>query len=72
MQNIERSNNNKLVTKVFQRGLEMIKTRSAYIEDKLYYRDWTIREHGKKKVIKQTYNAGHPIKGSKCILNIIA
>lgn len=57
--------NHKIITKVFQRGLETIKTRSAYINDKLYYRDWTLSSHNKKRVIKQSYNAGHPIKGSR-------
>lgn len=41
---IDRSGANKLITKYFQRGLQSIETRSAYIGDKLYYRDWTIKE----------------------------
>lgn len=63
------SNNHKLVTKTFQRGLETVETKSAYINNKLYYRDWTVSSYGKKKVIKQTYNAGQPIKESKSTID---
>ena len=66
-QKVETFNNNthKIITKSFQRGLQTIETKSAYIDDKLYYRDWVINSYNKKRVIKQTYNAGHPIKGSR-------
>ena len=67
------SNNHKVVTKTFQRGLKTIETKSAYMGDKLYYRDWTISSYGKKKIIKQTYNnAGQPIKESKSIIDYSA
>ena len=69
---IDRSGANKVVTKYFQRGLQNIETRSAYIGDKLYYRDWTIR--GFKKVTKyfQSYNNGIPFKNSRHKLDIDA
>lgn len=64
------SNNHKLVTKTFQRGLKTIETKSAYIDNKLYYRDWAISSYKNKKVIKQTYNnAGQPIKESKSTID---
>ena len=63
------SNNHKLVSKVFQRGLKTIKTKSAYIDNKLYYRDWTISSYNNKRVIKQTYIAGQPVKESKSVID---
>lgn len=63
------SNNHKLVSKVFQRGLKTIETKSAYIDNKLYYRDWTISSYKNKKVIRQTYIAGQPVKESKFIID---
>ena len=62
-------NNHKLISKVFQRGLKTIETKSAYTDNKLYYRDWTISSYKNKRIIKQTYIAGQPIKESKSIID---
>ena len=62
---IDRSGTNKLITKYFQRRLQNIEIRSAYANDKLYYRDWTIREF--RKVIRyfQSYSNEVPCKNSR-------
>ena len=69
---IERSGNNKLITKHFQRGLQTIETRSAYIGDKLYFRDWNIKEFRKTVKYFQSYNNGIPFKNSRHKLDIDA
>lgn len=69
---VDRSGANKLITKYFQRGLQSIETRSAYIGDKLYYRDWTIREFRKTVKYFQSYNNGIPFKNSRHKLDIDA
>lgn len=69
---VEKSGNNILVTKHFQRGLQDVKTRSAYIGDKLYYRDWTIREFRKTIKFSQSYNSGIPFKNSRHKLDLEA
>lgn len=63
------SNNHKLISKVFQRGLKTIETKSAYIDNELYYRDWTVSSYNNKRIIKQTYIAGQPIKESKSVID---
>ena len=66
-QKIETSNwnNHKLITKVFQRGHETIETKSAYINDELYNRNWVKSSYKKREVINQSYYKGKPIKGSR-------
>lgn len=61
---------NKLVEKTFQRGLQTIQTKSAYINDKLYFRSWDISQYGKRILRKQSYLSGHPIKGMATKLDI--
>lgn len=63
---------NKLVHKIFQRGLQTIKSTSAYIGDKLYYRKWIVDEYKHTKKLSQSYNAGQPIKGSQSIIDFYA
>lgn len=70
-QTVETVHNNKLIEKTFQRGLQTIKTKSAYIHNKLYYRDWDISEFGKRTIRKQSYLSGIPIKGMTTKLDII-
>lgn len=69
---VERSGNNKLVTKQFQRGLQSVNTKSAYINDKLYYREWIIREYNKFVKYIQSYNNGIPFKNSRHKLDLEA
>lgn len=63
---------NNIVRKTFQRNLQTIETVSGYIDNKLYYRSWEISEYGRKQKFSQAYNAGHPIKGSKSVLDFYA
>ena len=71
-QYVDKSGMNTIVTKYFQRGLQNIETRSAYIDGKLYYRDWTIREFKKMTKYFQSYNNGIPFKNSRHKLDINA
>ena len=58
----EMSGLNKVVTKSFQRDLQHIDTKSAYINDKLYFREWIIKEFNRIRKYSQVYNNGKPIK----------
>jgi hypothetical protein len=69
---VESSGLNKIICKTFQRGLQTVSTRSAYINNKLYFRSWRIDAHDRLTKISQAYNAGHPIKGSKSVLDLYA
>lgn len=60
----------KIVTKTFQRNFQTIKAKSAYYNDKLYYRSWNINQYKHTKKLSQSYSNGNPIKGSKSILDI--
>lgn len=71
-ESIDRVGNNKVITKSFQRGLQTIETKSAYIGDKLYYRDWVIREFRRTVKYMQSYNGGVPFKNSRHKLDINA
>lgn len=71
-QKIEQVGLNKIVRKTFQRNLQTINSTSAYIDNKLYYRSWEISEYGRKQKFSQSYNAGHPIKGTKSVLDFYA
>jgi len=69
-QNIERWHCNKLIQKTFQRNLQTIDTKSAYLMDRLYFREWKISEYGKPdRIIRQSYFKGKPVKGSKIDYN---
>ena len=61
----ETSGLNKIVTKSFQRGLQQVDTKSAYINDKLYFREWIIKEFNRIKKIFQAYNNGIPFKNCR-------
>ena len=61
----ETSGLNKIVTKSFQRGLQQVDTKSAYINDKLYFREWIIKEFNRIKKISQAYNNGIPFKNCR-------
>lgn len=61
----ETSGLNKVITKCFQRGLQQIDTKSAYIDNKLYFRAWVIREFGKLTKYSQVYFNGAPFKDSR-------
>ena len=41
---------NKLVEKHFIRNSKAIDTKSAYYNGKLYYREWSIKEHARPKI----------------------
>lgn len=69
-QKTETSGMNKIIEKTFQRGLQTINTKSAYIDGKLYHRVWDISEYGKRIIRKQSYLGGHPIKGSGVKLDV--
>lgn len=71
IQKIEHTGPNTIIRKTFQRGLQTVNTTSAYIDNKLYFRRWEISEYGKLRRLSQTYNAGHPIKGSRSILDLV-
>lgn len=65
--------NNKLVTNTYQRGLQTIESKSAYLKDKLYFRSWEIRDAlGNVRKLSQSYSNGQPIKGSQSIINYYA
>ena len=59
------SGSNRVVTKCFQRGLQQVDTKSAYIGDKLYFREWIIKEFGRIQKFFQSYNNGVPCKNSR-------
>ena len=60
----------KLITKTFQRNLQTIESRSAFINDKLYYRSWRVEDAlGNVKKLSQVYDNGKPIPGTQSIIN---
>lgn len=61
----ETSGMNKVVTKCFQRGLQQVDTKSAYINNKLYFREWIIKEFNRIRKMSQAYNNGVPFKNSR-------
>lgn len=64
--------NHKLVTKTFIRNFNIIDSKSAYKDNKLYFRSWEIRDSfGHVKKLSQSYYNGKPIKGSQSILDIV-
>lgn len=68
-QNTYTSGATKLIKKVFQRGLQTIECKSAYNNNKLYFRSWKIDEYNKSKKISQAYSNGKPIKKSRSIID---
>ena len=65
-QRISKCGNHKLVTKHFQRNLDDVKTKSAYVDNKLYYREWIVEGYNKAVRYFQTYSRkGIPFKHSK-------
>lgn len=69
---IEQFGKNTLVYKSFVRNNQYINTTSAYIDNKLFHRTWDIVEVGKRKILKQSYNANIPIPKSRTCLDIKA
>lgn len=63
---------NKVVTKCFQRGLQQVDTKSAYINDKLYFREWVIKEFNRIRKISQAYNNGVPFKNCRSNIDYYA
>ena len=61
----ENSGLNRVVHKSFQRGLQQVDTKSAYIGDKLYFREWIIKEFNRIQKFSQSYNNGIPFKNSR-------
>ena len=53
---------NKVITKKFQRNLQQVDTKSAYINNKLYFREWIVREFDRIQKFSQVYNNGIPFK----------
>ena len=68
----ETSGTNKVVTKCFQRGLQQVDTKSAYINDKLYFREWIIKEFNRIRKISQVYNNGVPFKNLRTNIDYYA
>ena len=68
----ETSGTNKVVTKCFQRGLQQVDTKSAYINDKLYFREWIIKEFDRIRKISQVYNNGVPFKNLRTNIDYYA
>lgn len=65
--------NHRMIVKVFQRNLQTIESKSAFLNDKLYYRAWEIRDAlGNVKKLSQVYEDGKPIYGSQSIINYYA
>ena len=71
-QTVETVGLNKVITKTFQRNLDTITSQSAYINDSLYFRRWTINGFNKKQVKFQSYHNGKVIKGSQGGLDVQA
>jgi len=71
-QSVENTGLNTIIRKSFQRGLQTIEATVAKIGDKTYYKSWVISEYGHKKKISMSYNSGHPIKGSKSVVDFYA
>ena len=70
---IEQSGGGKIVRKIFQRNYQTIETKSAYINDKLYFREWKIKEYDNSfKKYMQAYSNGKPFKNSKQVLDFSA
>ena len=69
---IEQLGKNTLVYKSFVRNNQYIDTTSAYIDNKLFHKTWDIVEVGKRKILKQSYNANIPIPKSRTSLDIKA
>lgn len=61
----ENSGLNKIVTKCFQRNLQNIKTRSAYTNDNLYFREWIVEGYNTCTGYRQSYYKNNPIKESR-------
>lgn len=69
MQNIYKSGTTKIIKKVFQRGLQTIECKSAYNNNKLYFRSWKIDEHNRTRTLSQAYSDNKPIKKSRSIID---
>ena len=69
MQNIYKSGTTKIIKKVFQRGLQTIECKSAYNNNKLYFRSWKIDEHNRTRTLSQAYSDSKPIKKSRSIID---
>ena len=68
-----RSAGAELVIKHFQRGLQEVETKSAYINGRLYYREWIVKELNKAVKYFQSYQRnGIPFKNSRQKLDIKA
>ena len=68
-----RSGGAELITKHFQRNLQQVDTKSGYINGRLYYREWIIREFNKAIKYFQSYQKnGIPFKNSMCKLDLNA
>lgn len=40
---------NKIISKVFLRNSQIVRTKTAYNNGKLYYKEWSIEEHASSK-----------------------
>ena len=70
---VTKSGSAELVTKHFQRNLQQVQTKSGYINGRLYYREWIIREYKKAVKYFQSYQKnGIPFKNSMCKLDLNA
>ena len=47
-QDVERSGFHKVIKKIFHRNSQEIKTRTAFFNNRLYYREWNIKENGER------------------------
>ena len=71
--NIARSGTSTLVTKSFQRNLQQIDTKSGYIGNRLYYREWIVKGYNKAVKYFQSYNSkGIPFKNSSQKIDLTA
>ena len=71
--NIIRSGGAELVIKHFQRNLQQIQTKSGYIDGRLYYREWIVKEYKKAVKYFQSYQKnGIPFKNSRHKLDLNA
>jgi hypothetical protein len=64
---VENAGISKIIRKQFTRNSQHISTTSAYSDNKLYYRNWTI---DKKRSITKCYHNGKTISCSKLNLEV--
>ena len=70
-QTIEKSGTNIIIEKTFIRNLKIITSRSAYSNNKLYFRSWRIDAHDRSTKLFQSYDGQKPIPNTQGKLDYI-